>query len=525
MALRSAPARSQTPAPRSIRRAFIPRSFRGWLSLALVALVTGAMLIVSAIVLSRLDAYFEEQEVGALSARALEVGSIVAVVAAPAAGADPVIETAGGLNAAVAERLNSPSFLSFLANTVAKADVKVEIGAATGSLETADLSISAAPGGILAVPLTAAPGPREQRETISSAAIFGPVNSNAAALPWGVQVTLSGPYTTRSYTLVTIATLLAGTAFGALLLVLVLGILVADRFTRPLHRLSEATRRFGDGDLTNRAPTERRAYTEVADLTRQFNLTADRLEESLGLIRRDRDRSREFLADVSHELRTPITAMRMNTEILQGPAGADEATRVEFLELSRNQLDRLDWMAQNLLELSKLESGLLALDLRPDDLRSTVESAVEQAEGAARRRGVSLILSLPESALPIHHDPPRIGQVIGNLIGNALKFTPPGGQVRVTLSVHPEGAQLEVSDTGAGIEPTELPRIFERFYRGSNSVEARGSGSGLGLAIVKSILDMHGGRISAQSQLGVGTTFTVILLADPKAAAGSDLGV
>jgi signal transduction histidine kinase len=341
-----------------------------------------------------------------------------------------------------------------------------------------------------------------------------------------VKVTLANPYTTRAYTLATVTTLLVVTALGALLVALVMGALIAGRFTRPLRRLSEATRRFGGGDLAKRVPAADigPAYTEVTDLARQFNLMAGRLEESVGLVRRDRDRSREFLADVSHELRTPISALRMNTELLQGQAGDDSATRREFLESSRVQLERLDWLAQNLLDLSKLESGLLALDLRPDDLRTTVESAVEQAEATARRRHVELSLELPDAPLRIRHDPQRIGQVVGNLVGNALKFTPSGGHVTVALRPHRDGALLEVADTGVGIDATELPHIFERFYRGSSASEARGSGSGLGLAIVKSIVDMHGGRITVESRVGHGSTFSVILVRDPRAVASAPPG-
>ncbi len=225
---------------------------------------------------------------------------------------------------------------------------------------------------------------------------------------------------------------------------------LAARFTRPLRRLGEATRRLGSGDLAGRvsAAELESSYAEVADLARQFNAMAERLEESIDLIRRDRDRSRDFLADVSHELRTPLAALRMNTELLQGQAGSDPATRAEFLATSRGQLDRLDWLAHNLLELSKLESGLLRLDLRPDDLRSTVESAVEQAEPAGRRRGVAMELRLPSNPVRIRHDPQRIGQVVANLLGNAIKFTPPGGSVVLTLEAHRDGARLEVRDTG-----------------------------------------------------------------------------
>ncbi len=125
-------------------------------------------------------------------------------------------------------------------------------------------------------------------------------------------------------------------------------------------------------------------------------------------------------------------------------------------------------------------------------------------------------LRLPPDPVRIRHDPQRIGQVAANLLGNAIKFTPPGGSVVLTLEPHRDGARLEVRDTGVGIDASEIPHVFERFYRGSRANEARGSGSGLGLAIVKSIVDMHGGRIAVESQVGAGTTFTVILPRDPK---------
>jgi signal transduction histidine kinase len=248
----------------------------------------------------------------------------------------------------------------------------------------------------------------------------------------------------------------------------------------------------------------------------QFNAMADRLQESVEIISRDRDRSRDFLADVSHELRTPIAALRTFNELLKDSA-TDPAARAEFLESSGQQIERLDWLAQNLLELSKLDSGLVLLDLRPDDLRAAVESAVEQSESAARKRDVQLSLSLPDHPLRIRHDPLRIGQVVANLVGNAIKFTPREGHVSVTVKPWRSGARIEVTDTGVGIDATELPHIFERFYRGSQANEARGSGSGLGLAIVRSIVDMHHGTVTVSSRLGVGTTFVVTLPRDPRA--------
>jgi two-component system sensor histidine kinase BaeS len=125
-------------------------------------------------------------------------------------------------------------------------------------------------------------------------------------------------------------------------------------------------------------------------------------------------------------------------------------------------------------------------------------------------------VELPDHPLRIRHDPLRIGQVVANLVGNAIKFTPREGRVTVTVKPWRTGARIEVTDTGVGIDATELPHIFERFYRGSQANEARGSGSGLGLAIVRSIVDMHRGTVTVTSRLGVGTTFVVTLPRDPR---------
>ncbi len=217
------------------------------------------------------------------------------------------------------------------------------------------------------------------------------------------------------------------------------------------------------------------------------------------------------MADVSHELRTPIAALRTFNELLREGAGDDPTTREEFLEQCRRQIERLDWLATNLLEMSKLDSGLVSLDLRMDDMRAVVESAVQQAEPVAGRKGVDLVIHLPDQPVRQPHDPPRIGQILTNLIGNAIKFTPTGGRVDVELEATGTGARLLVTDTGAGISPDEMPHVFERFWRGARAPELRASGSGLGLSIVKSIVDMHDGSITILSAPDTGTRVTVDL--------------
>jgi signal transduction histidine kinase len=128
---------------------------------------------------------------------------------------------------------------------------------------------------------------------------------------------------------------------------------------------------------------------------------------------------------------------------------------------------------------------------------------------------------LPAAPVRVRHDPQRIGQVVANLVANAVKFTPRGGSVGVDLASTADGARIEVSDTGVGIDPAELPHIFDRFYRGSRANEARGSGSGLGLAIVKSIVDMHGGAVVVESRVGEGSRFVVELPRDPRLVEGT----
>jgi two-component system sensor histidine kinase BaeS len=321
-------------------------------------------------------------------------------------------------------------------------------------------------------------------------------------------ITVSEPYTSRLATLDSVRGTVIVTGFIALAVSLVVGVLVARRMTTPLARLRRASSRLAQGQLDERAP--RSDIVEIDDLARQFNVMADRLSESLRLLEADRDRLREFVADVSHELRTPIAALRAFTE-LQRDGQVDETTRREFLDRSSEQISRLDWMSTNLLDLSRIDAGIFPLDIRLGDLRDPIRSVVEAHAELAEQRAVSLVSEVPPAPVMLPFDRERIVQLLSNLVGNGLKFTPRGGQVRVMLTDQPEGAVLEVRDSGPGILAAELPHVFERFFRGTNVGEARASGSGLGLAIARSIVEMHGGQIEVASAIGEGSAFTVRL--------------
>ncbi len=488
----------------------MPHTFQGRMTLAFGAILALTLTLVTTLVLNRLGDYFDQQQREDLTARSLGVAQYVALVAEGASGLRPVVDEAGVVDPAVVVELRRTSQQRILADRLGKADVRIRLGTVAGG------AFVPASGGDFIAPLETGALVGQTREPITSDAITYAVSG--PLVPYVVEVTLSNPYTYRATAIATTTGLLAVIGIVALALSVVAATALARRFTTPLRRLTEASRGLAEGDLARRVPTDAATAgsLELTELALQFNAMADRVQESVEIIRRDRDRSRDFLADVSHELRTPIAALRTFNELLQEHAGEDPAARAEFLEASGVQLERLDWLAQNLLELSKLDSGLVLLDLRPDDLRATAEQAVEQAEPAARRRGVDIAIHLPEHPLRIRHDPVRVGQVVANLVGNAIKFTPRGGRITVDVAATTDGARIVVTDTGVGIAPDELPRVFERFYRGTRASEARGSGSGLGLAIVRSIVEMHGGNVTAASRLGAGSTFTVTLPRDPR---------
>ena len=337
-----------------------------------------------------------------------------------------------------------------------------------------------------------------------------------------LRVTLSNPFTWRERTTQTITEVLLNAALVAMVVALITALLLAQWLARPLRRLTVTSRLLAEGHLDARVRVPTNSPPEVRELSDAFNDMAERLQESVAIISQDRDRSREFVADVSHELRTPIAAMRTFNELLLEGAAEDPETREEFLRGSRQQLERLDWLAANLLELSKLDSGLVMLQLRDEDLRTVAEDAVDHAEPMAERKGVELRLHLPDEAVVQPHDPPRLGQVLGNLLGNAIKFTPTGGHVDVSVVATEDGATFTVADDGVGIDSTELEHVFDRFYRGTRRREERAGGSGLGLAIARSIVDMHHGRISIASTPDIGTEVLVTLPRDVEASSPAD---
>lgn len=494
--------------------------YRVRILVAIVSAVAVALLLVLFSLPRLLDGYFASQEQRSLQSRADAMAALVGTQLAQFTTLDsdtprPILQPGDPPIASdlVYRALGSvrSGFVASLTPRVALADVRVVITPEPGSpVVTYQLDVPLA---------DSAAQPGQQREAITaSTRVLVPdvwwTQDPAAAPLREVIVTLLDPFTYRAQTTQTIAEVLLTAALLALIVALVAAMVLAQWLTSPLRSMTRASRLLAEGHLGARVPIPDHASPEVLDLANAFNHMATRLEESIVIISQDRDRSRDFLADVSHELRTPIAALRTFNELLREGAMDDLEARSEFLEQSARQIERLDWLALNLLELSKLDSGLVSLDLRSEDLRGVAESAVQQAEPMAERKGITLRLDLPSEPVRLPHDPPRLGQVLSNLVNNALKFTSRGGRVEVSVRETPGGAELAVDDTGVGIAADELPHVFDRFYRGSRTPQERTAGSGLGLSIVKSIVDMHHGRVSVTSTPGQGTRVVVTLPRD-----------
>ena len=311
-------------------------------------------------------------------------------------------------------------------------------------------------------------------------------------------------------------------AAGAMLLAVAIGLVVSQGVSAPIRQLTAAADRMSAGDLSVRAPERGRG--EIGQFARPFNQMAARLEVSFAELAAERDALRRFIADASHELRTPITALKSFNDLLQGAAADDPDAHAEFLAESQVQIERLEWITRNLLDLSRLDAGLAALDLAEHDVGDLVKATVHTFKATARDKGVGLAVRLPRQELSLRCDRARIELALSNLVDNALKFTPAGGRVQVGAQRDQGIVRLWVRDTGIGIDPEDQPHVFERFYRGRNAGHSAGrnagpsagqkawaEGSGLGLAIVHSIVQAHGGRVGVESAVGEGSTFVVYL--------------
>ena len=260
------------------------------------------------------------------------------------------------------------------------------------------------------------------------------------------------------------------------------------------------------GDLSARVRV--RGKNEFAGLARAFNSMSERLEQL------DNSRS-QFVSNASHELKTPLSTMKILIETLMYQDPMDPAMTKEFLTDVNKEIDRLNGIVSDLLTLVNIDSGM-KLNLEELNISSLLQEQVKRLSPLARENGVELDCQVKESP-EINGDALKLQQVVYNIIDNAIKYTPRGGEVHCALTRSGKRAIIRVTDTGVGIPEADLPHIFDRFYRVDKARSRETGGTGLGLSIVKQFVLLHGGNITAKSAPGKGSTFVIELpLAEKK---------
>lgn len=281
------------------------------------------------------------------------------------------------------------------------------------------------------------------------------------------------------------------------------GLLVARRGLRPIGRITAAATAVSATQLDHRIGGAQWP-AELSELARVFDGMLDRLSGSFTRLSR-------FSADLAHEIRTPLTNLRGEAEVALGRArSAEEYRRV--LESALEEYDRLTGMIDQLLFLARADEGAAALSCQRLDLATELDAVCDYFTPLAADAGLNVTRT---GTGPLWADPALFRRAVGNLLANAIAHTPAGGRIAIAAAPVADGVRICVIDTGIGIAPEHLPRIFDRFYRVDHAADLRRSGSGLGLALVRSIAELHGGTIEIESRPGLGTTATLLLPGEP----------
>jgi two-component system OmpR family sensor kinase len=325
-------------------------------------------------------------------------------------------------------------------------------------------------------------------------------------------VLLSQPRRMLASLLADISVGVLATGLVALLVSAGVAFLIARSIAKPLRRITTATEEIARGHYEEQL--EITSPEEIGRLATSFNAMAREVEAS-------RQAQRDFVANVSHDLKTPLTSIQGFSQAILDGTAASEDSRLRAAQVIHEEADRMTRLVNDLLDLAQIEAGQVVMAREAVAIPSLLRDCAEKMALRAQQGDVQLEVH-SEGELVIAGDRDRLAQVINNLLDNALKHTPAGG--RVTLTARPVPAQavkrgeppaslveIAISDTGEGIPPEDLSRIFERFYRGDKSRGKGSKGAGLGLAIAREIVQAHGGQIKAESLVGLGTRFTITL--------------
>ncbi len=287
----------------------------------------------------------------------------------------------------------------------------------------------------------------------------------------------------------------------------------AAPMARRIERVREGTEQLANGELETELPVE--GHDEIAGLSADFNRMAMALKEAAAREREMEGTRRDLIAAVSHDLRTPLASARALIEAVADGVAADPETETRYLSSARNELANLGRLVDDLFELAQIDAGGLRLELEEASLHDLISDTLASFRPQAERQSVRLVGEVSEGVDPVLMNPPKLQRVLYNLVSNALRHTPADGTVALRAEPDGEVVRVEVSDTGEGIAPDDLPRVFERSYKGEKSRTRRredvAPGAGLGLAIARGLVEAHGGQISVESRPGHGSRFRFTL--------------
>jgi signal transduction histidine kinase len=287
-------------------------------------------------------------------------------------------------------------------------------------------------------------------------------------------------------------------------------VLIVGPVRSRIRELQRAAARLGSGELTARARED--GADEVAELARAFNAMADELQHRAGALQASDRARRQLIADVSHELMTPLTAILGHLETLSmTEVRLDDAKRLQQIAITTREAKRLERLIGDLLDMARLEAGGGELDIQAVETRDLFEQVAAHHEHDSRTRNIRFTTAVDAGAEMLSVDPFRLEQAIENVTANALRHTPNGGTIELRAERVGNTVTVTVTDSGEGIAPEHLPHIFDRFYKTASAKGMASRGSGLGLSIVKAVVARHGGRVSATSEVGVGTTIRIEL--------------
>jgi len=340
------------------------------------------------------------------------------------------------------------------------------------------------------------------------------------------------------------------------LVTVVVILILSNKFTDPIISLSTMAREIGEGQWGKKINIESR--DEIGQLARTFNQMSRSLleherqireaQEELKrrdeiLIKANKDLERlnqlksDFLSTVSHELKTPLTAIKGYVSLMKNKkVGTINQQQLKCLTIADERVDHLNNLISDLLDLSKIEANQYAIKPKPDDLAQLIRNTVSSLKPIFQGKNLHVRVQIPSPLAKVSMDSSKINQVLNNLLSNAIKFTPPGGEIQISAfpGVSRNGSngcgyvQVDISDTGIGVAPDQMDRVFEKFYQVDHSATREYDGTGLGLPIAKEIVELHAGKIWVRSREGGGCTFSFTLpIADGnltgKGSGGSDM--